>query len=85
MIIELFGPPGVGKTTLAFALVDRLQKRGWDVKSVFSYRPNEDPRARLKDSTRPSAMAAMRRLLRSAIAIEMLSPARGPAPPIETS
>jgi thymidylate kinase len=72
MIIELFGPPGVGKTTLAFALVDRLRKRGHDVRPIFSYRPSEDPLVPLKDPTRPTATAAARRLLRPAFAIEAL-------------
>jgi adenylate kinase family enzyme len=28
MIIELFGPPGAGKTTLSRALIARLRERG---------------------------------------------------------
>ena len=72
MIVELFGPPGVGKTTLAFALVDRLRERGHDIRPIFSYRPSEDPFAPLRNPPRPNATAAARRLLRPAFAVEAL-------------
>ena len=41
MIIEMCGPPGVGKTTLARALTDRLRERGLPVDLASSYRPSE--------------------------------------------
>jgi len=41
MIIELFGPPGAGKTTFARALAARLRERGQTVDLVLSQRPAE--------------------------------------------
>ena len=41
MIIELFGPPGAGKTTFARALTDRLRERGHLAELRLSYRPTE--------------------------------------------
>lgn len=48
MIIEIFGPQGVGKTTFARALTAQLQEQDHNVDLVLSYRPAErvlpDPR-----------------------------------------
>jgi thymidylate kinase len=41
MIIELFGPPAAGKTTLAHALAAALEKNGFDVQLIVSSRPAE--------------------------------------------
>jgi RecA/RadA recombinase len=41
MIIELFGPPGAGKTTFARALTARLRERGHLAELRLSYRPSE--------------------------------------------
>jgi hypothetical protein len=41
MIVELAGPPCVGKTTLARLLAERLQSRGLTAKAVLSFRPRE--------------------------------------------
>jgi deoxyadenosine/deoxycytidine kinase len=41
MIVELFGPPGAGKTTFAHALERRLREEGYVVETVFSDRPAE--------------------------------------------
>ena len=65
MIVELFGPPGVGKTTLANALADRLRERGHDAKLVLSYRPSEGPPAsRAEGFPRLRIPAALHRLTR---------------------
>jgi thymidylate kinase len=41
MIIELFGPPAAGKTTLARALAAALEKNGFGVQLIVSSRPAE--------------------------------------------
>jgi thymidylate kinase len=41
VIIELFGPPGSGKTTFAHALTTRLRRRGIVADIVLSFRPAE--------------------------------------------
>ena len=67
MIIELFGPPGVGKTTLARTLAARLRERGHGVELVLSYRPSEDPLASGAQSlARLRIPAGLRRLIRVA-------------------
>ena len=45
MIIELFGPPGVGKTTFANTLAQRLRERGHAIELVLSVRPAENASA----------------------------------------
>jgi thymidylate kinase len=62
MIIELFGPPAAGKTTLAHALATALEKNGLDVQLIASSRPAERGSIQV-DSTRAlswcrSALAA---------------------------
>lgn len=41
MIIELFGPPGAGKTTFARTLAAHLRERGHTVDLILSHRPRE--------------------------------------------
>ena len=41
MIVELFGPPGAGKTTFAQALTARLREHGYAVDLILSHRPGE--------------------------------------------
>jgi GTPase SAR1 family protein len=53
MIIEMFGPPGAGKTTLSRALIARLRERGYPAELRLSYRPSE--RSLVLDARRPIA------------------------------
>ena len=41
MIIEFFGPPSAGKTTLALTVTDQLRTQGYKVADHFSLRPFE--------------------------------------------
>lgn len=71
MIIELFGPPGVGKTTFAGILAARLRETGEDPKLILSYRPNEHIGYSEGKMACSSSEAAIRRLARPVI--EMLA------------
>lgn len=73
MIIELFGPPGVGKTTFAAALTQRMREHGIPIQPVVSYRPAEQEGGR----DRHKAVAAVRRVIRPVV--ETLAIARRPA------
>jgi thymidylate kinase len=57
MIIELFGPPAAGKTTLAHALATALEKNGFDVQLIASSRPAERGSIQV-DSTRALSVLA---------------------------
>jgi thymidylate kinase len=78
MIIELFGPPGVGKTTFARALAARLRERGHAVELILSYRPAERQQLLDRRATTPARYqaAVMRRLTRAFL--EMMRLARHP-------
>jgi adenylate kinase family enzyme len=79
MIIELFGPPGAGKTTFAHALTTRLRESGHAVELMLSFRPAEH---RSSSTPCPSGWAehpvaaVPRRLSRPLL--EMLAIARHP-------
>ena len=60
MIVELFGPPAVGKTTYAFRLAEALRARGHRVDLLMSLRPGEQGDDPPPDPRLPAA----RRLLR---------------------
>jgi thymidylate kinase len=66
MIVEMLGPPGVGKTTFACALTGFLRERGHAVDPVMSYRPAEQAPSgpRCKHPAEVPAIAAVRRLVR---------------------
>jgi thymidylate kinase len=63
MIIEFFGPPCVGKTTLAQALHRQLEDRGHNVRLISSYRPAEKAPAGM-DRT---GAAVLQRLVRAVL------------------
>jgi thymidylate kinase len=74
VIIEIFGAPGVGKSTFARALAARLQERGSLVQLVASYRPAESPQpcgSALNDPVPKHMTAALRRVTRPVV--EMLA------------
>lgn len=79
MIIELFGPPGAGKTTFAQALTDRLRRTGHVVEVVLSHRPVECRAQQPTDrwGAPDSAIAPLAQRL-SRPFFEMLSLARHP-------
>src|SRR5260370_7256151 len=79
MIIELFGPPGVGKTTFAHALTNGLREGGHVVELTLSYRPAERPSSLDSCSPDPAqrrVAAVARRLTRPLL--EMLAIASHP-------
>ena len=64
MIVEFFGPSGVGKTTLACRLATQLRERGCDVSLALSYRPSEQPRSMADTALARQRMSALRRVAR---------------------
>jgi hypothetical protein len=63
MIVECFGPPGAGKTTLALALTERLQANGLNALSRLSARPGEELHGGNGGHHSPSVFAAAARRL----------------------
>jgi thymidylate kinase len=78
LIIELFGPQGVGKTTFARALAAELQERHQTVDLVLSYRPAErlGPNTPLRNPPPDGATAVAIRLIRPVV--ELLTMTRHP-------
>lgn len=64
MIIELAGPPCVGKTTFARALAGKLQSRGLTTNVVLSFRPRDMVTADAAGRKPIQATAAIYRVLR---------------------
>jgi thymidylate kinase len=65
MIVEFFGPPCVGKTTLAAAVAARLREHNRGVSLVLSYRPAEcSSDSAVDGAARPHLPAALSRLAR---------------------
>src|SRR5882757_9184381 len=62
MIIEFFGPPCAGKTTLAHALAEQLRASGYEVRLISSYRPDEKAPAQ---NAEQRSMAALQRMIRA--------------------
>lgn len=79
MIIELFGPPGAGKTTLARALSEHLRRNGRPLRLIRSRRPAEDRNGPMGHSSLyvTGMTALMRRASRPMV--ELCSLARHPA------
>src|SRR5487761_1877800 len=67
MIVELYGPPGVGKTTFAHALAARLRERGFGATLALSYRPSERPNFAGTDGPVRRWFPALRRVSRPVI------------------
>jgi thymidylate kinase len=67
MIIELFGPPGAGKTTFVWALAARLRERGHTVDLFLSHRPAEPHAPEARAASNPhsrQSLPTIRRLTR---------------------
>jgi thymidylate kinase len=64
MIVEICGPPGVGKTTLARALWTQVLDHGSAVELASSYRPSEHPFAAGHDTPMRRLSDPIRRLTR---------------------
>ena len=79
MIVEFFGPPCVGKTTLARALYRQLEHNGWDTGLISSYRPDETGHATDDTGVRTGA-AALRRLIRAVVEMGALMRNRAGSP-----
>jgi hypothetical protein len=67
MIIELFGPPGAGKTTFARNLAAQLREQGRSVELIVSSRPSEVPDSTTARWSALAPIAAVRRLTRPAM------------------
>jgi thymidylate kinase len=67
MLIELFGPACVGKTTFARALAARRHERGLGATLALSYRPSENPTAADPDNPVKRWLPTLRRVTRPVI------------------
>jgi thymidylate kinase len=77
MIVELFGPPAAGKTTVAHALATALEKNGCSVQLIVSSRPAERDPIQLESAhalarSRAALAAPLRRAAKLASAVSFL-------------
>jgi GTPase SAR1 family protein len=80
MIVELFGPSGVGKTTLSHALASALRDNGYPVELVSSARPSEQPCNGRPDSPMARLRAHLSRATKVAGAIAASLPSSQESP-----
>jgi thymidylate kinase len=76
MIIELFGPAGSGKTTLAHALAAHLREAGHTVEAILSCRPDEHHLFPLTGAKHQTIATVLSRILRPFT--ELMTLARNP-------
>jgi hypothetical protein len=77
MIVEFFGPPGVGKTTFARVLIARMRQEGLSAQLALSWRPAEgSPTGRRLVMLPNQSAAVIRRLGRPLV--DLIAMARHP-------
>jgi hypothetical protein len=77
MIVELYGPPGAGKTTFASALAARLRHHGYRAELTLSSRPAELAGASDRTGGGKPSYAMLRRLARPTVDLAKMLARRG--------